>query len=315
MRCVVDYNFDEIPSSETWVRIEKIEYGWSADEKYYIEDNKDRKYVLRIAKGKAYEVKKKEFEIIKKFNGLDFQMSRAIGFGYFNGRKNVYMLLSWVEGSSLEDNIHTLSEKEQYELGIYSGRILKQMHTIPVEAEDIPLEDKISKKLLQLQRYEESSVRVPNDERALEFVKNNIHLICKSAPVYKHGDFHIGNLIYTPDKSIGVIDFNRFECGDRYEEFYKVQSFDVEHSIAFSVGEIQGYFNGDPSMEFWKIQAVYVAHASLYSIKWAEKFGQSDIDGMTRRCLEAFNDYNNFDQIIPKWYLDNKYKYEYRLLR
>lgn len=82
---------------------------------------------------------------------------------------------------------------------------------------------------------------------------------------------HLGNLIYTPDKTIGVIDFNRWECGDKYEEFYKVQSFDVEHSIAFSVGEIQGYFDGDPPIDFWKVQAVYVAHASLYSIKWAGK--------------------------------------------
>ncbi|MFL0195389.1 aminoglycoside phosphotransferase family protein [Clostridium sp. WILCCON 0269] len=309
----MNYNFDDITISNTWIKIKKIEYGWSSDEKYYIEDNKNMKYLLRISTADTYEQKKKEFEVIKKFNTLDFQMSRAIGFGYFNEHKNVYMLLSWIEGHSLEEKLHSLPQIEQYRLGLHSGEILKQIHSIPVEPQDVPSVNKISKKLLQLQRYEDSSVRIPNDETAIAFVKNNIDMLCKSSPVYEHGDFHVGNLIYTPDKTIGVIDFNRWECGDKYEEFYKIQSFDVEHSIAFSVGEIQGYFDGDPTIDFWKVQAVYVAHASLYSIKWAEKFGQKEVDGMTKRCLEAFTHYDNFNLIIPKWYLQNKDKYRFKL--
>ncbi|MBD7912509.1 aminoglycoside phosphotransferase family protein [Clostridium cibarium] len=305
----MNYNFNDIKTSSTWVKIKKIEYGWSSDEKYCIEDNKNIKYLLRISTADIYEKKKKEFEIIKKFNTFDFQMSRAIEFGYFNEHKNVYMLLSWVEGCSLEEKLHSLPEIEQYQLGLYSGKILKQIHSIPVDLQDVPSVNRISKKLLQLQRYEDSSVRIPNDEIAITFVKNNIDMLCKSSPVYEHGDFHVGNLIYTPDKRIGVIDFNRWKCGDKYEEFYKIQSFDIDHSIAFSIGQIQGYFTGNPPIDFWKSQAVYVAHASLYSIKWAEEFGQKDIDGMTKRCLEAFHHYDNFNLTIPKWYLENKDKY------
>jgi len=296
------YNFKDIAISKTWRKIEKIEYGWSSDEKYYLEDNNNLKYLLRISAAEVYTEKKKEFEIIMKFNTLDFQMSKALDFGYFNKYKNVYMLLSWVEGCSLEEKVGILPEMEQYLLGVQAGKILKVIHNLPVEPEDRPSINKIPKKLLQLERYENSSVRISNDENAINFVKNNIELLCKSSPVYKHGDFHVGNLIYTPDKTIGVIDFNRWECGDKYEEFYKLQSFDVNVSIPFSVGQLQGYFQGNPPIDFWKIQAVYVAHASLYSIKWAEKFGQKDAIAMTKRCLEAFDDYNNFNLIIPKWY-------------
>lgn len=305
----MNYDFNDITISNTWTKIKKIEYGWSSDEKYYIEDNKNAKYLLRISTGDTYEQKRKEFKIIKKFNTLDFKMSRAIEFGYFNEHKNVYMLLSWIEGCSLEEKLNSLPEIEQYRLGLYSGEILKQIHSIPVHPQDVPSINKIPKKLLQLQRYEDSLVRIPNDETAIAFVKSNIDMLCKSSPVYKHGDFHVGNLIYTPDRTVGVIDFNRWECGDKYEEFYKVQSFDVEQSIAFSVGEIKGYFKGNPPIGFWKIQAIYVAHASLYSIKWAEKFGQREVDGMTKRCLEAFDHYDNFNLIIPKWYSQNKDKY------
>lgn len=47
---------------------------------------------------------------------------------------------------------------------------------------------------------------------------------------------------------------------------------------------------------------MYVAHASLFSIKWAEKFGQADIDAMVRRCMVAFEDYDYFRRDIPAWY-------------
>ncbi|OAA83814.1 aminoglycoside phosphotransferase family protein [Clostridium ljungdahlii] len=305
----MDYNFNDVDGSKNWVKVKKIDYGWSCDEKYYIEDDKSKKYLLRVCTRDSYKQKQKEVEVIKKFNNLDFEMSRVIDFGYFNECRNVYMLLSWVEGSSLEEKVDSLPEVEQYELGVQAGRILKAIHSIPVDREDIALVNKIPKKLLQLQRYENSSLRIPNDEIAIDFIKNNIHMMCRLYPVYEHGDFHMGNLIYTPDRNIGVIDFNRWECGDRYEEFYKVQSFDIENSIAFSVGQIQGYFKGDPPIDFWKTQAVYVAHSSLYSIKWAEKFGQEQVYEMKKRCFQAFRDYDDFNLTIPKWYSQNKDKY------
>lgn len=71
---------------------------------------------------------------------------------------------------------------------------------------------------------------------------------------------------------IGVIDFNRWEVGDPYEEFYKLESFARELSVPYCIGQIQAYFNDEVPGDFWSILAVYVAHASLFSVKWAEKF-------------------------------------------
>ncbi|WPC39852.1 hypothetical protein [Clostridium sp. JS66] len=44
----MNYNFNDITISTIWIKIKKIEYGWSSDEEYYIEDNKNMKYLLRI---------------------------------------------------------------------------------------------------------------------------------------------------------------------------------------------------------------------------------------------------------------------------
>lgn len=299
----------DIPQYISWRKIEKINYGWSDDIKFYIEDLKGTKFLLRISNIDKLEEKKKEFYIIRKYNQLTFKMSQAIDMGICNNGQKIYMLLSWVEGQSMENVIKTLNEKEQYQLGLKAGKILKAIHCLPVEPIDLPKVKKTGKKLKQLQQYENSKHRVPNDEKAIAYVKENFDLLCQSEPVYKHGDFHIGNMVYTIQKDVGIIDFNRWECGDRYEEFYKLQSFNVDLSIAFSIGQLHGYFDGEPTLDFWKIQAVYVAHSALFSIEWAAKFGEEDIANMTRICYNSFRDYDNFNLLIPKWYTKNKEKF------
>lgn len=295
--------FDEIKDSSMWKSIEKINKGWSSDGKYKITTNDNQVLLLRISDIAAYEAKKKEYEIIKKYSQLGFLMSMPVDFGRCNDNQNVYILLTWVEGLDLEEVLPTLTEEEQYKLGRQAGNILKKIHSIEVESEDIPKETKIRKKLWQLEQYEASKVRIPGDETAVQYVKDHISQIWKEKPVYQHGDFHPGNLIYRKDGSLGVIDFNRWEVGDPYEEFYKLESFAREISIPYCIGQIEAYFDNNVTYEFWEILAVYVAHASLYSIKWAEKFGQEEIDGMIVRCKQAFEDYDSFKTVIPKWYV------------
>lgn len=299
--------FEDIENSSSWDTVEKVSKGWSSDSKYQIRTKEGKLLLLRISAAEKYEAKKKEYEIITKYAKLGFPMSSPIDFGICNNGKNVYMLLTWVEGKDLEEILPELPESEQYRLGREAGKILKKIHAIEVVADDMPKDTKKAKKLLQLSHYEESQVRIAGDEIAIDYVKENIDRIWKQRPVYQHGDYHPGNLIYTKEGSIGVIDFNRWEVGDPYEEFYKLESFGIEHSIPYCIGQIDAYFDDAIPEDFWVALAVYVAHASLYSIKWAEKFGQKDIDGMVARCRRAFEDYDDFQRYIPGWYTD-KYK-------
>ena len=299
--------FFDIPGFDTWESVELLSKGWSTDKKYIVKTKAGETLLLRIASVEEYEQKKKEYEIICKYAKLGFEMSKPLGFGLCNNGGHTYMLLTWVDGEDLEEALPKLSEKEQYERGRSAGRILKQIHSIPVEAGDVPEQTKVEKKLLQLSRYEESQVRIANDETAVQYVKDNINKLWLEPPVYMHGDFHPGNLIFTPEKKLGVIDFNRWEVGDPYEEFYKLESFGVEVSVPYCVGQIDAYFADKVPMRFWETLAVYVAHASLYSIKWAEKFGQEEIDGMVRRCLAAMEHYDGFRSVVPRWYQSYKF--------
>ncbi len=65
---------------------------------------------------------------------------------------------------------------------------------------------------------------------------------------------------------------------------------------------IDAYFNDNVPEDFWTANAVYVAQASLFSIKWAEKFGQADVDGMVRRARASMKNFDNFNLSVPKWY-------------
>jgi len=132
----------DIPSYKTWSKINEIDIGWSSDIKYYIEDCNGAKLLLRISDGSLYNAKKKEYEIIKRFNTLSFPMSQAIKFGRCNNNENVYILLTWVEGTSLDSSLSLLTEKVQYELGVQAGIILKKIHSLSVDNADIPIKDK-----------------------------------------------------------------------------------------------------------------------------------------------------------------------------
>lgn len=292
----------EIETSKNWKLVVPVSKGWSSDKKYLVTTDTDECFLLRLSDIGQFDAKKKEYDIIKKYAELDIKMSEPIEFGVCNAGRSVYMLLTWIEGQDLERILPELSEDEQYRMGRQAGEILKKIHSIPLDENDIPNETKKAKKLLQLSRYEESNVRIDEDETAIRYVRENIDSIWKESPVYMHGDYHTGNLIYMSDGTIGVIDFNRWEIGDPYEEFYKLESFGIENSIPYCIGQIDVYFNDDIPTQFWITLAVYVAHASLYSIKWAEKFGQEEIDGMVKRCRKAFEDYDDFKRVIPKWY-------------
>lgn len=292
-----------IPGAENWITIEPVLKGWSDDKKFYIEDKAGRKLLLRLSPGHLLQGKQAEYEAVKRFNQLGFPMSRAIECGACGKGQYTYMLLTWVEGRPLDEVLLTLESAEQYRLGVEAGQILRQIHSLPCADAPADWEQGMQAKILRrIKDYEVCPYRVEGDMQAIAFVKEHVGLIHGVQMVHQHGDFHIGNLIYTPEGGIGVIDFNRWDIGDYADEFCKLQIFDREVSIPFAKGRLKGYFGGEPPGEFWKRQALYVAYTSLFSIQWAIPFGSEDIGGMIMRCRQALEDYSHFTTWIPRWY-------------
>lgn len=297
------FGFNDIPDFPNWRVIREIDEGWSSDRKYYIETKNGEKLLLRVADASLKKQKKLEFERISALKSTSFPMSRPIAFGNCNHGRSVYMLLTWVDGVPLRSRLLKMSVADQYSTGLQAGKMLKEIHSVEVIDKHITTpEARRAHKLNKIKNYERSYVRVDGDEVAIDYVRKNIDKIYNTPPAYKHGDFHAGNLIYTPDGTLGLIDFNRIDCGDRYEDFNKTSILDAPLSIPFATGIIDGYFDTEPPQEFWDVMSIYVAQSSMTSINWAEKFGIEEIQAMQDLCRQAMVDYENYTKNIPSWY-------------
>jgi aminoglycoside phosphotransferase (APT) family kinase protein len=298
------HDFINMTGLKEYTSIEKIDLGWSSDEKYLLTLKDGKHHLLRLSNIKYFDIKEKEFEVIKLFSRLGFLMSMPVAFGKTNDFLQCYMILTYIEGKTLEDSLPSLSSDIQYDLGIKAGHILKGIHNIDVPKSFNQHKNIKEKKLKQLHLYEISNNRMPDDEDVISFIKTNIDMIGRNTHSFQHGDFHPGNLILTDDMDLGVIDFNRWDVNDPYEEFYKVTYFSANISPYFAKGQIDGYFDHQVPLEFWKTLAVYSAHATLYSIKWAEPYGEKDVNNMKTYYHKMMFHYNGFKNDIPKWYVD-----------
>ena len=290
-------------SLSDYSKVIKLNIGWSKDEKYYIESEIGEKFLLRVSDIEYYNDKKEEYMIMKEIYDLNIKMSAPIDFGKCDNNKYVYLLLSWIEGTAANEIITTFSEEEQYNLGIKAGLILKKFHSISAPDEQEDWEQRMLKKFdYHLERYKTCGIKVPNDNIAIKYINENLHLLKNRPQTFHHGDFHIGNFIITSDNTLGIIDFNRWDFGDPYEDFYKMMLFSRELSIPFAIGQIHGYFKNRVPNDFFEILALYIADVILFSVVWAIPFGENEIKEMLKRAEMIFSDYEYFNSAVPKWF-------------
>ncbi len=105
----------DIPFFVQWIKVEEIHKGWSANQKFYVEDTTGEKFLLRLSKRDTYEKKKQEFEAMEKACGLDVLMSKPITFGICRQGEYVYALFTWIERLPADEMIQSLSIEKQYE--------------------------------------------------------------------------------------------------------------------------------------------------------------------------------------------------------
>ena len=293
----------DIPSYSSFKKIELVNKGWSDDKKYYIETDYDRKLLLRLSEISQYERKKSDFEIMKKVASLNVPMSLPVDFGVCDNNTSVYQLLTWVEGEDAETVLPDLSDIEQYNLGIQSGKALELIHSIPAPSSQEDWETRFTRKMnYKIKKYKECGIRFKGDELVIEHIERNKYLLNNRPQSLQHGDYHIGNMIVLKDQKIHIIDWNRMDYGDPWEEFNRIV-WSATVSPHFASGQLHAYFNGNPPDEFFKLLALYISSNTLSSIYWAIPFGQSEIDTMMKQSQDILSWYDNMSSYIPSWYI------------
>ena len=298
-------NFNDIPGSEDWLSVEPIQKGWSNDAKYRIQTGNHGSFLLRISGISEFDRKKEEYEAVKRLDGRSLFMSRPVDFGVCNDGKSVYMLLTWLEGIDAEEVLPALKDEVQYALGYQAGKALREMHRLsaPSAREDWAryFNRKTDRKI---ENYLDCPVKFEKSHKIIEYIHDNRRLLEGRPQTFQHGDFHAGNMIVNAQNEIGIIDFNRYDYGDPWEEFNRIV-FCAGISSQFASGRINGYFEGKVPEVFFRLMALYIGSNTLSSIPWAIPFGEAEVSFMLNQVRNVLDWYDDFHTFIPKWYIPN----------
>lgn len=284
---------------------ERISKGWSNDKKYCVTDESANRYLLRISDIALYDAKLSEFHKMKQVASLGVPMCLPLEFG--TCEEGVYSIQSWIDGVEAEEVIPTLSDTEQYRYGLEAGRILRKIHAIPAPDTQEDWESRFNRKVdYKIKTYKECPIQYENGQAFIDYIKGNRHLLKDRPQVYQHGDYHIGNMMIDTHGKLCIIDFDRSDYGDPWEEFNRIV-WCAQKSSLFASGMVNGYFDGEVPLEFWELLALYISSNTLSSVYWAIPFGQEEVNTMLNQAREVLAWYDNMRNPIPAWYFKGYY--------
>lgn len=198
----------QIPLISNCKEVIEIKKGFSSDEKYLIQMQGNNKLLLRMFNLEELESKKTEYSIMEMMQDYHVTCSKPISIGEVGNRG--YMITSYIEGKDAEDEISKYSDQEQFNIGIKAGKELRKMHQLSAPDHISSwYSRKIEKHRKYIDAYLACEVKVKNDQKIMNFIDDNIHLMKQSPNLFQHDDFHLGNIIVNNKKFAGVIDFNR----------------------------------------------------------------------------------------------------------
>ena len=283
-----------------FVSCEPIDKGWSIDKKYCLTDESGAKFLLRVTPLEKREAKRLEFKWMQRLSALSIPMCLPIEFG--ECKDGVYSIQSWIEGVDAEECLPKLPDAEQEAYGREAGQILRRIHSIAAPNAQEPWGSRFGRKIdNRLKAYEESPLHYEGGDAFIECIRQNRHLIEGRPQALQHGDYHIGNMMIDTEGRLQIIDFNRMDIGDPWEEFNRIV-WCGQKAPRFARGMIDGYFGGDVPELFWRLMALYISNNTLGSIIWAIPFGQKEIDVMIQQAREVLTWYDGMRRLVPSWY-------------
>lgn len=278
-----------------------IDKGWSGDQKYCAISADGSAYLLRISSIDRLERKRREYQKMTEVASLGIPMCQPIEVG--TCAEGAYAIQTWVDGVDAEEAILAMDTQKQYRYGLDAGRILAKIHTIPAPEDAPKWEERFNAKIdRKIAMYEACELKYETGADAfLDYIASNRHLLNNRPQSYQHGDYHIGNMMIDRTGKLTVIDFEKQDDGDPWEEFNWIV-WSAQAAPAFASGLVDGYFDGEVPLEFWKLLALYICSNTLGSLPWAIPFGDEEIQVMRKQAAQVLAWYDGMKNVVPRWY-------------
>ena len=149
--------------------------------------------------------------------------------------------------------------------------------------------------------YEACPVKYEKGQAFIDYMNAHRHLLRDRPRTFQHGDYHIGNMMIGNDGQLYIIDFNRNDFGDPWEEFNRIV-WCAQRSPLFATGMVNGYFDNAVPMAFWELLALYISSNTLSSLPWAIPFGDEQIQVMLKQANDVLRWYDDMQNTVPTWY-------------
>ena len=285
---------------ETIIHRTPIDKGWSGDQKYCAVTEDGTKYLLRVSTPDRYDRRKQEYARMKECEALGITMPKALEIG--SAEEGVYILTTWIDGEDAGDVLQSMDGQTQYRYGVEAGRMLKKLHTLPAPTDapdwELRFNVKIDRKIAM---YCGCPMKFEKGDLLLNYLAENRHLLANRPQSYQHGDYHTGNMMIGRDGNLYIIDFDRDDYGDPWEEFNRIV-WCAQDAPEMARGMVDGYFDGTVPELFWRLLLLYISSNTLGSLPWAIPYGTEQVKVMTDQWADIRRWYDDFRRIIPSWY-------------
>jgi len=257
-------------------RCERLEAGYSDDEKWVLWVGGAPVYLLRLSAADMLARRRSEFEALAVHYERGVLCPRPLAFGETLDGARCFTLLEYIAGEDAESALPRLPERTQYEIGRAAGRELYRMHEVEgAETAEQWVERRLRKQGRYMARAEELGLTYPGRERVEAYIEAHAPMLGNSPVRFQHDDLHPANLIVDDGRLasrrlVGVIDFNRCDWGDPIEDFYKVPFFGEPISAAYANGQIHGYLACESVPDFWARYNLFVSMMLLPSVVWMD---------------------------------------------
>ena len=282
-----------------------VNIGLSGDMKYHLETAAGLQLFLRLSDISERSSKESMFMLLQRVAELGVPMPYPVAFGECNQGKNVFQLLTWCEGVSVETCLPDLPETTQHSLGQRCGEILRKIHAIPApENLDDWAQRYMDVNSARLAAFSRCGVHIPGSDVILRYVEENKHLLKGRPQCFHHGDYHSGNLLLAQNHDICVIDWEILDYGnfaDPWEEFNRLNNAEV--IPRFATGLLQGYFGGEPPADFWRLLAFYLGAGALMLVSWAYYLQRDMLAYTTENVRTVLSWFDQMENCVPTWYL------------